>query len=61
MTIEFGPDGFPVNNSGPGRSKTDRNSSKATVPENAGMDGATINFGPDGFPLDIPKSGPKKK
>lgn len=61
MTIEFGPDGFPIHNAGPGKGKTEKNSSKATVPGGAGMDGATINFGPDGFPLDLPKAAPKKK
>lgn len=61
MTIEFGPDGFPINNLGVGKPKTEKGAGKATVAESAGMDGATINFGPDGFPLDFPKSGPKKK
>lgn len=61
MTIEFGPDGFPINNMGLGKGKTEKGSSKATIPEAAGMDGATINFGPDGFPLDFPKPGAKKK
>ena len=44
QAIEFGPDGFPIHGGAPkGKGKPD----KATVPENAGMDGATINFGPD--------------
>ena len=61
MTIEFGPDGFPINNMGVGKPKTEKGTGKATVSESAGMDGATINFGPDGFPLDFPKPGSKKK
>jgi hypothetical protein len=61
MTIEFGPDGFPINNMNVSKPKTDKGAGKATVAESAGMDGATINFGPDGFPLDFPKPGAKKK
>jgi len=61
MTIEFGPDGFPINTMGASKPKTEKGAGKATVAESAGMDGATINFGPDGFPLDFPKPGSKKK
>ena len=60
MTIEFGPDGFPVHHAA-GKPKSDKGAGKANIPESAGMDGATINFGPDGFPLDLPKAAPKKK
>ena len=56
MTIEFGPDGFPIHNPGAAKSKTP---GKAPV-TSGGADGATINFGPDGFPLDFPNSGSKK-
>ncbi len=49
MTIEFGPDGFPINSGSKG--KAGKDSKKAAVPE-----GATINFGPDGFPIDAPSS-----
>ncbi len=49
MTIEFGPDGFPINSAPKGKSSKDAR--KTAVPE-----GATINFGPDGFPIDVPGS-----
>lgn len=50
MTIEFGPDGFPIS----------ANRSQSETAAGAGMDGATINFGPDGFPIDFPRSDGKK-
>ena len=56
MTIEFGPDGFPISSDSKGKSGKD--SKMATVSH--GMDGATVNFGPDGFPLDVPNSSPKR-
>lgn len=49
MTIEFGPDGFPISGGSASEART-----------GSGMDGPTINFGPDGFPVDFPKSDSKK-
>ncbi|MCA9069790.1 MAG: hypothetical protein KDA84_12745 [Planctomycetaceae bacterium] len=49
MTIEFGPDGFPI---GAGAKPSSDQGEAADV----STGGATINFGPDGFPVDFPKS-----